>query len=86
LTDLLSKLFVKNPDERLGGGVRGAEDIKEHPWLNMINWDLLLQKKYQPPFVPVLQNELDLKYFDAVSTIFPNFNFNRNSLKLQYYP
>jgi len=54
LTDLLSKLFVKNPDERLGGGVRGAEDIKEHPWLNMINWDLLLQKKYQPPFVPVL--------------------------------
>jgi len=54
LTDLLSKLFVKNPDERLGGGVRGAEDIKEHAWLNMINWDLLLQKKYQPPFVPVL--------------------------------
>ena len=68
LKDLLSKLFVKNPDLRLGGGKRGAEDIKEHPWFNMVNWQLLLEKKYQPPFVPVLQSELDLKYFDTVSS------------------
>ncbi len=74
LKDLLSKLFVKNPDKRLGGGPRGAEDIKEHPWFNMVNWQLLLEKRYQPPFVPILQNELDLKYFDAV-IIYTCFHF-----------
>ena len=53
--------------------MRGAEDIKEHPWFNMVNWQLLLEKRYQPPFVPILQNELDLKYFDAVIHFFKNF-------------
>ncbi len=54
--------------------MQGAEDIKEHPWFNMVNWQLLLEKRYQPPFVPILQNELDLKYFDAViHSIFKNF-------------
>ena len=46
LKDLLSKLFVKDPNLRLGGGIRGAEDIKEHAWFNMVNWKLLYEKKY----------------------------------------
>ena len=46
LKDLLGKLFVKNPDVRLGGGPNGAEDIKKHPWFNMVNWKLLLEKRY----------------------------------------
>ncbi len=67
LTDLMMKLFRKDPNQRLGGGVRDAAEIKEHPWFKKINWDQLLKKQIMPPFTPVLKNELDLKYFDPVS-------------------
>ena len=66
LKDLLGKLFEKDPNKRLGGGPKGAQEIKEHPWFNMVNWKLLYEKKYQPPFHPVLKSELDLTYFDTV--------------------
>lgn len=43
--DLLSKLLKKNSAERLGNGKKGAENdfqkLKEHPFFNEIDWDLL---------------------------------------------
>lgn len=29
--------------------MRGAEEIKEHPYFNDINWDDVYERKYQPP-------------------------------------
>jgi serine/threonine protein kinase len=49
--DFLSKLLVKNPDKRLGGGNDDAEELKRHPFLKGINWSDLSQRKIWAPFV-----------------------------------
>lgn len=38
--DLLSGLLERDPDERIG-----ANDIKEHPWFEAIDWNLLDKKE-----------------------------------------
>ncbi|KAK2638564.1 hypothetical protein Ddye_026359 [Dipteronia dyeriana] len=46
--DLIEKLLVKDPRERLGCA-RGATDIKRHPFFDGINWPLI--RNYKPPEV-----------------------------------
>lgn len=50
--DLLTKLLEKDPSKRLGHE-RGAEEIKEHPWFESVNWDDVIRKKVKP-FSPYL--------------------------------
>jgi serine/threonine protein kinase len=49
---LLTGLLQRNPAQRLGGGPRDAEELKEHPFFASINWDLLTAKQLTPPFRP----------------------------------
>ncbi|KAH8494612.1 hypothetical protein H0E87_021119 [Populus deltoides] len=46
--DLVEKLLVKNPRQRLGC-VKGATDIKRHPFFDGIKWPLI--RNYKPPEV-----------------------------------
>ena len=50
--DLISKLLIKDPRQRLGSGAGGAEDIMNHPFFKGINWDAIQQKRTAPPFTP----------------------------------
>ena len=43
--DILTKLFIKDPEKRLGSGPNGLEDIKSQPFFSSINWDSILEKK-----------------------------------------
>ena len=47
--DLIRKLLMSNPEERLGGGGRGAEEIKTHPLFHDIDWDKILKKEVESP-------------------------------------
>jgi len=49
LKDLLFKLLAKNPSDRLGA--KGMSEVKEHPFFEGIDWDSLLNKKIDPPFI-----------------------------------
>lgn len=64
LKDLLSKLFTKQPIERLGY----AGKIKQHPWFGMMDWDKLIKKEIKPLFVPVIHCESDVSHFDKEFT------------------
>ena len=66
--DFLEKLFIKDPDSRLGGGPRGAEDVMEHPWFERVEWKAIYDKKVRPPFKPKLNNDADTKYIDPEFT------------------
>jgi serine/threonine protein kinase len=60
--DLIEKLFVSDPKKRLG--YNSADEVKNHPFFKDIDFDKVLNKEYKPPFIPKLDSETDLKYFD----------------------
>ncbi|KAL4448713.1 hypothetical protein ABPG74_012802 [Tetrahymena malaccensis] len=80
--DLVINLLQKDPKLRLG--FNGAHDIKDHPWFMSLDWDVLKNKKYKPPFVPDIKNEDTPGYVDKY---FLNMNIQsveQNSLKNDY--
>lgn len=67
-TDLLQKLFIPDPDKRIGGGPTDGEEIMMHPWFEGVDWNLILNKKIKPPFRPRLTSNTDVKNFDTMFT------------------
>ena len=60
--DLIEKLFVCNPQKRLG--YKSSDEVKNHPFFKGIDFDKVLRKEYKPPFIPKLKDDTDLRYFD----------------------
>ncbi|OMJ70240.1 hypothetical protein SteCoe_31838 [Stentor coeruleus] len=55
--DFISQMLNSNPAKRLGGSF---ENIKQHPWFFGLDWDKLLSKQIKPPYVPKLDEKLDI--------------------------
>ncbi|CAG2164423.1 unnamed protein product [Oppiella nova] len=49
---LLELLLHRDVDKRMGCKGRGAEEVKEHPFFNGIDWQLVYLQKYPPPLIP----------------------------------
>lgn len=49
--DLISKLLNRSPEKRLGT-LKGATEIKHHPFFDEINWHKVPLRLYTPPFKP----------------------------------
>ena len=52
------------PAKRIGCGERGVEEIKEHPFFIGTDWDRLLAKEIDPPFIPETKNAKDTRNVD----------------------
>jgi hypothetical protein len=65
--DLIKKLLIKQQDKRLGAN-KGFEEIKTHPFFQGFDFDALLAKKLEAPFIPVLKDKLDVGNFDEEFT------------------
>ena len=50
---IVNRLLTTDPSLRLGSGSSGCQEIKEHPWLSEVDWVDVLEKKLEPPIVPV---------------------------------
>ncbi|KAF8762972.1 hypothetical protein HU200_008819 [Digitaria exilis] len=57
--DLIDKLLMENPVQRLGA--TGAGEVKAHPFFKDINWDMLARQKVV--FIPSTDDEYDTSYF-----------------------
>eukprot|EP00826_Nyctotherus_ovalis_P020507 TRINITY_DN16451_c0_g1_i1.p1 TRINITY_DN16451_c0_g1~~TRINITY_DN16451_c0_g1_i1.p1 ORF type:complete len:171 (-),score=51.21 TRINITY_DN16451_c0_g1_i1:42-554(-) len=57
--DLIEKLLSKDPEKRLG--MKGAEEVKAHPFFNGISWAAL--RENEPPFIPEVADPADASYF-----------------------
>uniref|UniRef100_A0A673AZ76 Protein kinase C n=1 Tax=Sphaeramia orbicularis TaxID=375764 RepID=A0A673AZ76_9TELE len=58
--DILIKLFVREPEERLG--VKG--NIRQHSFFSSTDWKALEQRQVAPPFKPTLTSPSDCSNFD----------------------
>ena len=59
--DFINKLLQRRPIKRLG--YSGIREIKNHPWMKDINWELLKNKKIRSPYIPKEGKEYyDKKY------------------------
>ena len=61
--DFINKLLIRKADKRLGHN--GIVELKTHPWMESIDWELLAQKKIKPPFVPNHSENYDKKYCEG---------------------
>ncbi|XP_060928180.1 protein kinase C theta type [Limanda limanda] len=58
--DILVKLFVREPEERLG--VKG--NIRQHAFFRTTDWNALEQRQVVPPFRPTISSPSDCSNFD----------------------
>ncbi|KAH0480004.1 MAG: hypothetical protein KVP17_004531 [Porospora cf. gigantea B] len=67
---LLRQLLKKNPEKRLGSycpdksASPDVEQLKQHPWFAGIDWEALMDKRVQAPYVPELTDITDVRHFD----------------------
>lgn len=66
--DLLEKLIVRKPEDRLGAGPEDEMAIRKHPFFDEIDFDKLLRKEVDAEFKPRLQGHLDASNFDTEFT------------------
>ena len=57
--DFVSLLLVRDSQKRLGGGGRGAEQVKSHPWLKVLDWEGVEAGRLRPPVVPAISHPGD---------------------------
>lgn len=55
VADFISKLLVKNPRKRLGGGEGDARELKRHSFFKTLDWNKLARKEIPAPFVPIIK-------------------------------
>ena len=75
-----TQLLERNPRKRLGSGVHGSEDIKNHAFFTGVNWAAVYRKELRPPVLqqPLLRSEVERKLGDTPAhsgTHFQNWTF-----------
>ena len=66
--EFINSLLQRKPNKRLG--YKNIEEIKEHPWMKDINWELLAKKELKAPFLPYTDKEnFDKEYCEGEEKI-----------------
>ncbi|XP_052759778.1 calcium-dependent protein kinase C-like isoform X2 [Mya arenaria] len=61
-------LLTKNPAKRLGCGVHGERDFKDHLFFKRIIWEKIENREVQPPYKPKIKSRKDVSNFDREFT------------------
>ena len=55
---MLRGLLQKDPNKRLGGSIKDAQEIKEHPYFKDVDWNKVYNKEIVPPPVNIFINKI----------------------------
>jgi len=76
--DIILKFLDKDPSTRLQNPV----EIKSHPYFASINWDELVTKKIEPPYIPNVKNKESTAMIDRE---FTNLKIDKEIKKRSFY-
>jgi len=62
--DLISKLLVSNPVQRLGALKRGHRDVSQHAFFKGVDWARLTKKEDKAPYIPKISSPTDTSNFE----------------------
>ena len=65
--DLMTRLLEKNVENRLCSH-EGIEEIKKHPFFKSIDFDAILRKEVEAPYIPKIKDSTDVQNFDELFT------------------
>jgi serine/threonine protein kinase len=69
--DFILSLVQQDPRDRLAMRPGGIANVKDHNWFSKIDCGLMQQVKLPPPYVPVVNNKLDLRNFEVCAADAP---------------
>ena len=75
----IERLCSKEPSQRLGCMKHGVDEVKRHAFFSKINWQRLEKKLTQAPYIPTIENPLDVSNFDSDWDVPPNDHAALNS-------
>jgi len=64
--DFVRRLLRKPVPKRLG--TQGAWEVKSHGLFKDLDWDMVINKEYKPPFEPFVVDDTDVQHFDEQFT------------------
>ena len=62
--EIIQKLLVSNPSQRLGSLKRGHREISSHAFFKTTDWTALVRKELKAPYVPTIKSPTDTSNFD----------------------
>lgn len=62
--DIIKGFLTANLSSRLGNLVGGAKDVMNHLWFEGVDWQAVLERKIQPPIIPVVVGPGDTRNFE----------------------
>uniref|UniRef100_A0AC34QJ99 Ribosomal protein S6 kinase n=1 Tax=Panagrolaimus sp. JU765 TaxID=591449 RepID=A0AC34QJ99_9BILA len=69
--DLINRLLAKSPENRLGGGIGDALEIKQHMFFRFLDWHKVFMRTLEPPIKPENKRDDDASLFDPRFTTLP---------------
>ena len=75
--DFINRMIKRKVRKRLG--FFGINEIKNHVWFKDVNWDELLIKKIESPYIPSEGDNFDKKFCE-----FTNESYKENNIKEKY--
>eukprot|EP00771_Trimastix_marina_P003883 gnl/Trimastix_PCT/595.p1 GENE.gnl/Trimastix_PCT/595~~gnl/Trimastix_PCT/595.p1 ORF type:complete len:494 (+),score=161.86 gnl/Trimastix_PCT/595:57-1484(+) len=67
----LRSILMQRPEDRLGSGPTGGQEIKNHELFRHLDWEQLERRQIAPPFKPRLKDIMDISNIDP-SFLFEN--------------
>lgn len=63
--DLVKRLLQGDPAKRIGVGINGDQELRQHAWFSKVEWDKLFSKTLEPPYIPPISDMDDISLFEG---------------------
>jgi serine/threonine protein kinase len=63
--DLVKRLLQGDPAKRIGVGINGDQDLRQHAWFSKVEWDKLYARVPEPPYMPPIASADDISLFEG---------------------